>query len=139
MDNFCSSPLFYSTKTPLTLWAEPGVHPVPSKSFYFEVHICLPSMQCAVHTCHSCQKRLDCCHGGCNNYQERELVLWALNAGCIAGGLYTQGACECDLPENHIMMQCAALTEAKAWLGTSPDALCEWIGSDIFYLILPVL
>jgi hypothetical protein len=45
------------------------------------------------------------------------------------------GACGCDLPENYV--QCAALTAAKAWLGISPDNLCEWIGSDVTDLILP--
>ncbi len=46
-----------------------------------------------------------------------------------------KGACGCDLPENHV--QCAALTEVKAWLGISPDELCEWIGSDVTNLVLP--
>jgi hypothetical protein len=46
-----------------------------------------------------------------------------------------EGACGCDLPENHI--QCAALTNAKAWLGIAPDDVCEWIGSDVTNLILP--
>ena len=46
-----------------------------------------------------------------------------------------KGACGCDLPENHV--QCAALTEAKARLGISPDEICEWIGSDVTNLVLP--
>ena len=33
-------------------------------------------------------------------------------------------------------VQCAVLTKAKAWLGISPDDLCEWIGSDVLNLIL---
>jgi hypothetical protein len=45
-----------------------------------------------------------------------------------------KGACGCDLPENHV--QCAALTEAKARLGISPDE-CEWIGSCVTNLVLP--
>ena len=66
------------------------------------------------------------------------------DVGCSFGHLMLaalqmgyEGACGCDLPENH--MQCAALTNAKAWLGISPNALCQWIGSDVTNLIFRFL
>ena len=65
-----------------------------------------------------------------------------LDVGCSFGHFMLaalqmgyKGACGCDLPENHV--QCAVLTKAKAWLGISPDDLCEWIGSDVTNLVLP--
>lgn len=45
------------------------------------------------------------------------------------------GVCGCDLPENQVQRD--VLTKAKAWLGISPDDLCEWIGCDVRNLILP--
>ena len=59
-----------------------------------------------------------------------------LDVGCSFGHFMLaallmgyKGACGCDLPENHV--QCTVLKKAKAWLGISPDDLCEWIGSDV--------
>jgi len=64
-----------------------------------------------------------------------------LDVGCSFGHFMLaallmgyKGACGCDLPENHV--QCTVLKKAKAWLGISPDDLCEWIGSDVLNLIL---